>query len=651
MAQQINLVAGQISDLVEVGPGTRITVTGSAYVEYAPGVLADAKNGVLTWCKWPKGTSNGVCDTIRRMTIRATATGAATVLIDEGFRDSGDTDSGYWQEQTAQLATDASGLPKLSSGAPSGVVGPDVIRDLSGYNPVGQWQSVYLPSPYDAANFSDLSPTVQAQLDVRGNADWLAMSATQRKGLTHPSLVYVPHGFNGYQWWCAYTPYPAADSDFEQPCIAASRDGVKWEIPIGMPFPLYPAPAVGTSYNSDTHLYYDSLGNRLVLIFRERVSAGNDVTWLTTLSAGASTWAERVNVHVGDMASPSIWYDRDAGKWVIVGHALDQAAPWPMRKIESADLLTGWSAEAAFTVPHPVAGRAWWHSFIMPQADGSYIGIASDNTGTVGQAGDLYLWYAPDSTLNFSARKIQGTRYVPDLGTSSNYRSTFVVVGNRLRLLVSALQGPLAWGYAEPTESKARRAALDAAAEFTLVATAPANAADIIDDFNRTDSATGVGNDLRGNAWTQGSGTNFIGISGNAAYNINANACRIWRDIGSSSHDISAQFRTLGTQAYLMAGLVDTSNHYRLYADSTGLLRLQRVVSGAATDLVVASAGLVSNGAILRLRKVGRLLSAYLDGDLVYTATDATYETATKCGLGASGATTSYVDWVVARKA
>ena len=550
----------------------------------------------------------------------------------------------------AQLATDASGLPQLSSGAPSGVVGPDVIRDLSGYNPVGQWQSVYLPSPYAAANFSDLSAVVQAQLEARGKADWLAMSTTQRKGLTHPSLVYVPHGFGGYQWWCAYTPYPNADSDFEQPCVAASRDGAKWEVPSGMNFPLFPAPALGTRYNSDTHLYYDDIGNRLVLIFRERVSAGNDITWLTTLAAGSSVWSDRVNIHVGDMAAPSIWYDKVAEKWVIVGHALDQAAPWPMRKIESTDLFSGWSAESAFTVPHPVSGRAWWHSFIVPQADGSYIGIASDNTGTVGQAGDLYLWYAPDNALNFSARKIVGTRYVTDVGTSQNYRSTFVVERNRLRLLISAIQGPLAWGYAEPAESKARRAALDAAAEFTLVSTAPLNAADIIDDFNRADSAAGVGNDLRGNAWTQGSGTNFIGISSNAAYNINSSACRIWRDIGSSNHDVTAQIRTLGTQVYLLAGLVDASNHYRLYADSTGLLRLQRVVSGTATDLVVASAGLVVNGAILRLRKTGRLLSAYLDGDLVFTATDSTFEAATKCGLGASGATTSYVDWILARK-
>lgn len=108
MATTINLIAGQISDLIEVGPGTRITVTGSAYIDYAQGNVQDAKNGVLTWAKWPKGSSSGTCDTIRRMTIRATATGAATVLIEEGFRDP-DTDSGYWQEQQAQLATDAGG--------------------------------------------------------------------------------------------------------------------------------------------------------------------------------------------------------------------------------------------------------------------------------------------------------------------------------------------------------------------------------------------------------------------------------------------------------------------------------------------------------------------------------------------------------------
>ena len=129
MAQTITLSAGQISDLVEVGPGTRITVTGSAYIEYAQGNLQDAKNGVLSWQKWPKGTSNGVCDTIRRMTIRATATGSASVLIEEGFRDA-DTDSGYWQEQTAQLATDAGGVSVLGS---RGIKTPIQVTDRSMY--------------------------------------------------------------------------------------------------------------------------------------------------------------------------------------------------------------------------------------------------------------------------------------------------------------------------------------------------------------------------------------------------------------------------------------------------------------------------------------------------------------------------------------
>lgn len=42
---------------------------------------------------------------------------------------------------------------------------------------------------------------------------------------THPSVVYIPDGFNGYKYWMALTPYPNGNDDFENPEILVSNDG------------------------------------------------------------------------------------------------------------------------------------------------------------------------------------------------------------------------------------------------------------------------------------------------------------------------------------------------------------------------------------------------------------------------------------------
>jgi lysophospholipase L1-like esterase len=108
--QSISLaLAGQVSEPIEVGPGARVTATGSGRVEWAAGTLADARNGVVTWANWPRGASVGVADTLRRVLIRGVATGALTIRVQEGFADPGE-DTAYWQ-QDAQWVTDANGNP------------------------------------------------------------------------------------------------------------------------------------------------------------------------------------------------------------------------------------------------------------------------------------------------------------------------------------------------------------------------------------------------------------------------------------------------------------------------------------------------------------------------------------------------------------
>ena len=55
----------------------------------------------------------------------------------------------------------------------------------------------------------------------------------------HPSVIYIPEGWNGYKYWMAETPYPLGeDGDWkglppyrerwENPCVHVSKDVIHW---------------------------------------------------------------------------------------------------------------------------------------------------------------------------------------------------------------------------------------------------------------------------------------------------------------------------------------------------------------------------------------------------------------------------------------
>lgn len=113
----LTMLTGQISEIVSVSPGTRITSSGSGYIEWTPGTLSDARNAA-SWTTWAKGSSAGYMDSARQMCIRATATGSMTVTIAEGEADRLGVNA-YWEEDVPVLSTDANGNTVL--------VGPDGV--------------------------------------------------------------------------------------------------------------------------------------------------------------------------------------------------------------------------------------------------------------------------------------------------------------------------------------------------------------------------------------------------------------------------------------------------------------------------------------------------------------------------------------------
>lgn len=97
----------------------------------------------------------------------------------------------------------------------------------------------------------------------------------ENNGWTHPSVAYMPGGWNGFPFWMAVTPTfgkIAQQTDtaaYENPHLYCSMDGINWQTPVGLTNPLDtpdPADTVingvnhGNSYWSDTDLKLDNKG-------------------------------------------------------------------------------------------------------------------------------------------------------------------------------------------------------------------------------------------------------------------------------------------------------------------------------------------------------------------------------------------------------
>ncbi|MFL0198182.1 hypothetical protein ACJDU8_21845 [Clostridium sp. WILCCON 0269] len=83
----------------------------------------------------------------------------------------------------------------------------------------------------------------------------------------HPDVLYINAGFHGYKYWMAYTPYPYGNGSYENPCIAASNNGLSWITPNGLKNPIAPHPKdvkVGGHF-SDTDIILDN--NKLVVYY------------------------------------------------------------------------------------------------------------------------------------------------------------------------------------------------------------------------------------------------------------------------------------------------------------------------------------------------------------------------------------------------
>lgn len=113
-----------------------------------------------------------------------------------------------------------------------------------------------------------------------------------KPSVRHPDVHHFEQPWNGYEYWMAFTPYPGPER--ENPSIAASKDGVNWEVPSGAAtseiVSLATTQASGYQYASDTDLVLTP-ANTLRMYYRTaqtKAGIAREGIWMTESGDGRS---------------------------------------------------------------------------------------------------------------------------------------------------------------------------------------------------------------------------------------------------------------------------------------------------------------------------------------------------------------------------
>lgn len=132
--------------------------------------------------------------------------------------------------------------------------------------------------------------------------------------VTHPSLISFEEEWNGFKYWMAYTPYPYASGEEENPCIAVSNDLYKWETPEYFVNPIADNEETGCNELKDSHIVYREDLDRIEMWYlgRESEQLGGDGSTLLLFrkySYDGITWSDYEIMMETKYLSPSIRWD------------------------------------------------------------------------------------------------------------------------------------------------------------------------------------------------------------------------------------------------------------------------------------------------------------------------------------------------------
>ncbi|MEO5800899.1 MAG: hypothetical protein ABIZ70_12280 [Gemmatimonadales bacterium] len=278
----------------------------------------------------------------------------------------------------------------------------------------------------------------------------------------HPDVVRFPSPWHGWEYWMAYTPYPGSSEEMENPSLAVSHDGVKWEMPAGFPNPVVAKPTSG--YNSDPDLTYDASADRLVMIYREvsdgqniikAISSGDGRRWtlprITFRRRNHGIVSPTIASRPGE--APAVWYV-DAGTRKCrnrVTRVMTQRGS-DMAGVEPARPESGWDGARQVRLQQP--GFSVWHIDVTwVPARNEYWAIYPANRNYSCYGRDLFFARSADGVNWTTYRTPVLQRSDADWIRGSLYRGSLLYDPSRdaIRIYLSASAPGSIWhlGYVE----------------------------------------------------------------------------------------------------------------------------------------------------------------------------------------------------------
>ncbi|MCR4963649.1 MAG: hypothetical protein K6B40_07210, partial [Firmicutes bacterium] len=184
---------------------------------------------------------------------------------------------------------------------------------------------------------------------------------------THPSVLAFDQPWHGYRFWLAYTPFPYADGEEENPCLAASNDLYYWETPPGLANPIAFNEETGCSELKDVNLLYREDLDRLEMWYLGRLSPdlggdGETLLLLRKCSADGIKWSDYEVMAPTQYLCPTIvWEDGIYRMWQMQYEQLGNGGTLVYQ--ESAD-GSNWSDIQKCTITGMDHGIKLWHGAV-----------------------------------------------------------------------------------------------------------------------------------------------------------------------------------------------------------------------------------------------------------------------------------------------
>lgn len=523
-----------------------------------------------------------------------------------------------------------------------------VTFTITGVDILGRAKTEAITGPNNTTRYGSVAWASISQVTVNGavgtdvEVGW--RDSLESDAVVHPSMVYVPDGWNGYKYWLAYTPYRSAQISLENPCIAASNNCTVWDAPAQNPLVQPPS---GTAYLSDVHLYLLPDRSKMMMMYRGSGLVPGKDQLIVIESADGRTWSEPVVVwsfvnSAGNprLVSPSFFYD--GTQWVIYAHDVNSAGNPLVRMARAGDIdsiYTDWSAltPSAVTMPNV---RGWWHSHLLRLDSGRIIGTASDNGSGGGQAWLLQ----SDDGLIFSTKQ---TAFAGNLF----YRNCVHVEADRMGVaeklvVIAGIQDSRSSPnfrfqrviYQLTGKLSGRNAAvLSALRQYGINADDRGNLLLAVDGFTGTVD-TNIDTTANGLTWTHGDTNNILYNGSGGAKNENTSNCRAWVNVGTP--DYSAQVaivnRSTTGQAWLLFRLSAADNYFRFGCNNAGEYRLDCIINGVygtGPGSILIPNITAAHGDVIRAETDGRHITCFVNGLAVYAMESAFHLGNTKTGL------------------